>query len=215
MTRATELAVDRCFEVILNIPTGIIQVYSFLTRPYLRTARLMMSIAISCFCAAFSVSVHAYDFDTSPKKRRRDGTFYGYIPDHGREIVFLLMTITSTVHTFMRIFSFALAWDEYSSWFLVAAVSDYALFLCIKLIRADFMYMHERALLKGGRGVFISLLERTFAKLVLDFTGNFHLRHPKELGGTYWAYSLISTLASSWVIAWVYISSTEESGGGA
>ena len=51
-----------------------------------------------------------------------------------------------------------------------------------------------------GLSHFISVLERIICKVVADFTGMLHTRHPYELGGAYWLFNMAYTQFSIYVV---------------
>ena len=69
-----------------------------------------------------------------------------------------------------------------------------AVYLLYKLLRHDFAYgldsgQHSESLLSV---FWFSLLLRVCSKIITDFIGNVHMRHPYELGGVYWCWTLLS-----------------------
>jgi hypothetical protein len=64
----------------------------------------------------------AYDFDTSPTKRKENSFFYGYIPDSANErmIAFFSLFVACTTHCGWRIFSSSLLimvdWRYFVGW---------------------------------------------------------------------------------------------------
>ena len=52
-------------------------------------------------------------------------------------------------------------------------------YLVFKLARGDFHYW---ARVEGFTGIMISIFARLVAKVIADFTGCLHMRHPFELG---------------------------------
>ena len=62
------------------------------------------------------------------------------------------------------------------------------LYLMWKLLRGDFLYWVR---VEGVFGVMFSLVVRILVKVVVDFTGCFHFRHPYELGGAVFSASMV------------------------
>ena len=62
------------------------------------------------------------------------------------------------------------------------------LYLAWKLLRGDFLYWVR---VEGVLGVFGSFLVRVLVKVIADFTGCVHFRHPYELGGAAFTTSLV------------------------
>ena len=72
-------------------------------------------------------------------------------------------------------------------------VADLGLYLFIKIARNDFWYW---APAKGVSHFFLSVLARIITKLISDFTSIVQLRHPNEVGGAYWIFSVVLTMVS-------------------
>ena len=66
-------------------------------------------------------------------------------------------------------------------------------YLVYKLVRGDFRYWVP---LPQGTSLSVSLITRVVVKVVCDFTGFLHARHPHEMGGFYWLMNMVWTQAS-------------------
>jgi len=66
-------------------------------------------------------------------------------------------------------------------------------YLLYKVVRGDFRYWLP---LSQGTSMVVSLIMRVTVKVVCDFTGFLHARHPKEMGGFYWLMNMVLTQAS-------------------
>jgi len=66
-------------------------------------------------------------------------------------------------------------------------------YLLYKVVRGDFRHW---APMPRGTSLVFSLLERVVLKVICDFTGLLHARHPKEMGGFYWLMNMVWTQAS-------------------
>ena len=73
---------------------------------------------------------------------------------------------------------------------LVGEMESYLIF---KVARGDFRYWVP---LPQGTSLVVSLLERVAVKVICDFTGFLHARHPYEMGGFYWLMNMVWTQAS-------------------
>ena len=62
------------------------------------------------------------------------------------------------------------------------------LFLAWKLLRWDFLYWVK---VEGALGVILSFFVRILVKVIVDFTGCLHFRHPCELGGAVFSASMV------------------------
>ena len=60
--------------------------------------------------------------------------------------------------------------------------------MLFKILRRDFWYWLR---LEGGASLATAIIERTLVKVVADFTGCVHFRHPFELGGAAYSASMI------------------------
>jgi len=65
---------------------------------------------------------------------------------------------------------------------LIVLSCEMAIYLLYKVIRRDFRYWMA---LPQGTSLFISLMFRISYKILADFTGMLHLRHPYEVGRAY------------------------------
>jgi len=70
-------------------------------------------------------------------------------------------------------------------------------YLIYKLIRNDFRYW---VTLPGCWSMLASLVFRVIVKVLADFTGMLHLRHPNEMGGAYWLFNMAYTQISMFLI---------------
>jgi len=66
-------------------------------------------------------------------------------------------------------------------------------YLVYKVVRGDYRYWLP---LPRGTSLATSLVMRVTVKVVCDFTGFLHARHPKEMGGFYWLMNMVWTQAS-------------------
>jgi len=145
----------------------------------------------------------SYDFETDPWGRERDPSFYGYIPANAkkRTIIFIIMVFASATTIVARctsILLLALVDKNFAYAFLFV---DLGLYLLVKILRGDFFYHLP---LHGAKDLFTSFLVRAVNKLVNDYTSIVQLRQPNELGGFYWSFGLLLTLASLLISASVF-----------
>ena len=75
------------------------------------------------------------------------------------------------------------------------------LYLAWKLLRGDIMYWFRA---EGALGVAISFQARVLAKVIVDFSGCFQLRHPFEVGGTAFSLSMLWAQAMPFVALLLY-----------
>ena len=149
-----------------------------------------MSIIISACTTGLASATISYDFDTDPSKRRNNPEFYGYCPDGGggRLLVFLLLFLNSTSHILGRTLSAALLATVSANYLWTYIGADMGLYLLFKVARCDFYYWIP---LRGVLAIIVSFLCRIFVKVIVDYTGCVHFRHPYDLGGFYWTFNLV------------------------
>jgi len=68
---------------------------------------------------------------------------------------------------------------------------EMGVYLIFKVVRGDFRYWLPMP--NNGSSLMISLLFRVIVKVVCDFTGFLHARHPYEMGGFYWLINMVWT----------------------
>ena len=99
------------------------------------------------------------------------------------------MTLISALHNLSRSVGCALLVTSPRKLMLVYFVGgEILLFLAWKIFRGDFLYWVR---VEGVLGVILSIIERLFVKVVVDFTGCVQFRHPYELGGAVFSASVL------------------------
>jgi hypothetical protein len=76
------------------------------------------------------------------------------------------------------------------AWLGALLATEMGVFLVYKALRSDFIGWVP------GMGYGGSLVYRVVSKLMLDFCGLPHLRHPFEAGGAYWLFSIVTNQAA-------------------
>jgi len=119
--------------------------------------------------------------------RKNQPKFYGYIPnDHSlRGRCFILMTLISSLHNLSRSLGCALLAFSDAEMALLFIGGEIGLYLVFKILRQDFHYWAP------GTPLIASFFTRVVGKVIADFTGCIHLRHPYEMGGLGFTISLI------------------------
>jgi hypothetical protein len=79
------------------------------------------------------------------------------------------------------------------SWAFLYIGVDLGLYLLVKILRGDFWYFMP---LGGKAEIVSSIFARLTVKIIVDFTSIMHFRHPGEVGGAYWLFGLLLTIAS-------------------
>ena len=171
--------------------------------PSLRT---LASIVISAATTGYTSSSISFDWDVDPKARKESPSFYGYIPDgHGRALIFVCMIMNSTLLMLLRcssVTALILVDKSYCFWYVAG---DMLFYLLQKIARRDFSYWIP---IYGAPGLFVSLIVRVIAKVIVDFTGLVHLRHSGELGGIYWTVDMIISMILPVAATTIYYADT-------
>jgi len=134
----------------------------------------------------------AFDKDVDVADKKNQSKFYGLIPDdhNARGTCFALMTMISAVHNLSRSIGTALLAASGDGMLVAYFVGgEMVLFLLFKILRGDYFYWLQFDPLMSFVG---SFFERTLLKVITDFSGCLHLRHPYEAGG------LVFTLSIFW-----------------
>jgi hypothetical protein len=146
-----------------------------------------------------------------------------YVPDSSgrRALIFVLLFLYHGAHSLSKTYAMALLAQVSWLGLIVYTVADHLAFQLLKLACGDFIYWVP------GFGAIISSLFRFGAKVLVDFTGMFHIslhidieirqinlcavvaglvhfRHPCELGGAYYCFNTIMNQLSVFVAAFIY-----------
>ncbi|GMI43573.1 hypothetical protein TeGR_g4439, partial [Tetraparma gracilis] len=102
--------VEMCFE---SCPGSVLQTYAVFKIAMDGggwSKRAIASIAVSALTTGFSAATISFDFDVSPKRRRDEPGFYGYIPDTAtsRTLLFGCMIVNGALLLLLRSVSMAL-----------------------------------------------------------------------------------------------------------
>jgi len=165
----------------VGIPGCIMQIYVFLAYPEQAGSFALSSIVMSSVATGMTCALISFDVDVNHGYRLFYPEFYGYIPDDffKRNLTFVLMTFLSTVHNISRSFGVAILAHLGKYYVLAFTAVEMCIFLFYKLYRSDFVYWLR---LEGWQVLPVSFLIRVLTKVVADFSGCIHLRHPHELG---------------------------------
>jgi hypothetical protein len=74
-----------------------------------------------------------------------------------------------------------------------------------KLLRGDFYYPLP---VEGFAGFIVAFVARVIIKVVCDFSGIVHFRHPNDLGGIYWTFNILVAVVYSYVAIDVFYNSS-------
>ncbi|GMH96462.1 hypothetical protein TrVE_jg10144 [Triparma verrucosa] len=193
----TEMIMGKCSELLAEaIPGTCIQVLALLSGSTTSSSAIF-GLVTSVVTASFISTLIAYEMDTDISNRKHTPNFYGYMPDKAlqRMKAALAMLVMSSCQLLAKAFCCSLLGIISVKYVIVYLFTDMAVYLLYKLLRHDFAYglkesgQHSESLLSV---FWFSLLLRVCSKIITDFTGNVHMRHPYELGGVYWCWTLLS-----------------------
>jgi len=147
----------RSSQVIVEcIPSAILQTVFFLKSG---SSSALFTAFASAITTGYTMTSLSYDFDTSPEKRRSNGSFYGYIPDKTKDrlMAFLCLFMASCTHTTWRVFSSSLLIMVDWRYLVGYLGTEIALFLAYKTWVGDLQYWIP---LSGPAGFIFSLIWR-------------------------------------------------------
>ena len=98
------------------------------------------------------------------------------------------MTGISMLHNLSMSVGCALLAVTDKSFLIYIVGGNVVFYLVFKVARNDLMYWPR---IEGVTGVIISFLQRSVTKVIADFTGFVHSRHPFELGGAMFTASVV------------------------
>ena len=160
------------------IPGCVLQIYVLLNNEEAQTGALV-SIVISALTTGYVSSIIAFEKDIEDDGRKYMSNFYGYIPDDlvKRGTCFALLMLISALHNVSRSIGFALlaASSKSRKVFFFVVGGEMAVYLAYKLARRDFLYWVQ---VEGLFGAIVSFFERVVVKVIVDFSGCVHFRHP-------------------------------------
>ena len=119
----------------------------------------------------------AFDMDVDVPHRKVQPKFYGYLPDDNgrRGRCFALMTLISVLHNVSRSVGCALLAAGDGRLLAVFIGGELTLYMIYKVLRGDFFWF---AKLDGALAIILSFIERICVKIIVDYTGCLHMRHP-------------------------------------
>jgi len=118
------------------------------------------------------------------------------------------MTMISSLHNLSRSVGVALlaATGSDKMYVVYFVGSEVLLYLVYKIVRNDVWYWPR---LDGCVTIVVSIIERIFVKIIVDFSGCVHLRHSYELGGLAYSVSVVWAQIFPFVVLQLY----EDDGG--
>jgi len=173
-----------------SIPGCVLQCYVLLENPELISVGAVASLLISATTTGFTSSMITFDLDVDSSHRKNQPAFYGFIPDSHvlRGRCFMLMTGISMLHNLSTSVGCALLAVTDTSFLIYIVGGNVVFYLVFKVSRNDLMYWPR---VEGVTGVILSFLVRINVKVIADFTGFVHSRHPFELGGAMFTASVV------------------------
>ena len=159
----------------------MLQVYVALRNPDEVNIGALISIGISALTTGFTSALISFDKDIDVLGRRKDPKFYGYIRDDHttRGRCFFLMIIMSALHNMSRSVGCALLAASATSYgkmtLVLFVIGETIVYLSYKILRRDFFYWVR---IDGFLALVIAFFTRILVKIIVDFSGCLHMRHP-------------------------------------
>ncbi|GMI03002.1 hypothetical protein TrVE_jg9728 [Triparma verrucosa] len=186
----TELTGSRTCEMLFeSVPSTVIQLLAIFAGNTSTIA--VFSLLVSISTSAFISAQMSYEWDTSEQERKNNPRFFGYIPMNGvaKVKIAALLFLTSTFNLVIRALSCVIFVQNGIG--IAVFCAELLLYFFVKLARGDFLYWLP---VYGAAGVIVAALERCVVKLTVDWILLIQFRHPKEVGGVYWFFSLCLTI---------------------
>jgi hypothetical protein len=142
-----------------------------------------------------------FDWDTSPKKRKKNPLLAGAVPDMGRGPFFALLVLSGALQVAAKSLSSALLFIVNPVWLLAYMVGDHLLYQLYLIARGDYLTYVP------GAGVAVSFAFRFFEKLVADFTSCGMIRSPLLMHSAFFLFNQLTTHASVFVSVKLYVDS--------
>jgi hypothetical protein len=201
----TEMSFNKSVELVAEaIPGTLIQLSALLMSESKPTRSALFSFAFCILTAAFTSAVTSWDWDLNKENRKKYRSFYGYIPSNvkGKVKVFASLYFLSAFNLLTRSFACVLFYIK-GGFSEVATLlgGELLIYLAIKGLRRDLWYWMP---IYGGLGVFLSWMIRWVVKVIVDWTAVVQFRHPNEVGGAYFTFSLGMTVVMGVVAALQY-----------
>ncbi|GMI44391.1 hypothetical protein TrCOL_g8304 [Triparma columacea] len=200
-----ELTANKSVELVAEaIPGTLIQLSALLMSESKPTRSALFSFAFCILTAAFTSAITSWDWDLSKENRKYKRSFYGYIPSNvkGKVKVFASLYFLSAFNLLTRSFACVLFYIKGGILEVATLLGgELLIYFVIKGLRRDLWYWTP---IYGGLGVFISWILRWTIKVIVDWTAVVHFRHPNEVGGAYFTFSLGLTIVIGVVAALQY-----------
>jgi hypothetical protein len=163
----SEMVFGKVGEVLFEALPSLLLLAFFLLNGGEVTTAAVVSIALSCLSTSFTMSMMAFELDTSAQKRKAEPAFFGYIVDSsaGQARTFVFLFVYHSAHTLGKVFATAMLARASWLWLVIYSVVDHISFQLYKLARNDHAYWIP------GFGAPLSVVARFGNKALADFTG--------------------------------------------
>lgn len=143
-----------------------------------------------------AVSYSTYVKDISEISRKTGKIFYGFVPLSGARLVIVKwsMYLLSFCQLLGKSLQMSILFQVGGGNLVLLVMSaEVGIYLSYKIARRDFRYWLP---VNSFHSVWMSVISRITVKIISDFTGFLHARHPYEMGGFYWLFNMVLTQAS-------------------
>ena len=172
------------------IPMNCIQMLALLMKGADASYIPVLSLALSLFTSAFISADISFSWDWAPKNRASAPEFYGFLPSRIGPLVLslTLMLATGIFNLAIRTFFCIILYMKSGIALMYGILAvEMAAYMLLKSAREDMWYWVP---IYGCAGMSKSVVARVLAKVVADWTACAQLRHPNEVGGAYFSFTI-------------------------
>jgi len=172
------------------IPMNCIQMLALLMKGADASYIPVLSLALSLFTSAFISADISFAWDWDTKNRIKNPEFYGFLPSRIGPLVLslTLMLATGIFNLAIRTFFCIILYMKSGIALMYGILAvEMAAYMLVKSKRKDLWYWVP---IYGCTGMFKSVVARVLAKVVADWTACAQLRHPNEVGGAYFSFTI-------------------------
>ncbi|GMI34758.1 hypothetical protein TeGR_g897, partial [Tetraparma gracilis] len=211
MDASMEMSFSKGVEMLTeSIPGTVLQLVAYMEEKQKNadyiSYQALVSMVLSALTAGFTSATISFDWDTDPKRRKNQPSFYGYVPDRSaaRTAIFVCLTLNSTLLLLLRSAGVALLFAADKGYYVVYYfAADMSVYMLVKAARGDLYYWMKFGKNKVSMLIFAVFLRSTI-KLVGEFTGIVQFRAPSESGGLHWTVSMLIAVLSPFLAVHVY-----------
>jgi hypothetical protein len=205
-----EMTVTKGAEILFeSIPGSIIQVAAFIStsKPGNRTLDAV-AIATSIAATALSTTMIALDCDGNPNFRRALVDCLPLIPDGNMNRLrsFTALWLFALVHCAGVSLACALVYLVSTSMLVTVLATHASVYLLFKAVRGD---LHLYLPMEGSTGWAVSIVYNFGVHTIATFTGCPHFRSTVNVGGAYFAFTLIETQVGCYFASRFYLQNRE------